>query len=190
MLALKVVRVEARVEPEDDEGSVRAFRSGDRHAFDQLARTYRSRIYGICYRYTGNRADAEDLVQEVLFRVYRGLESFRGEARFRTWLYRITVNACLNWVASARKGSKSLSGDVPDPTPSVVERLVKGQSAERVRRAVSQLPDRQRITVLLRVYEELTHKEISEILDCPVGTVKANFFFALKNLRKRLQEER
>jgi len=185
-----VVRVEERVEYPDDEGSVRAFRSGDPRAFEELARTYRSRIYGICYRYTGNRADAEDLVQEVLLRVYRGLESFRGEASFRTWLYRIAVNACLNWVASARRRSVGLSAEIPDPRPSVVERLVKGQAAELVRRAVAELPDRQRMTVLLRVYEELSHKEISEVMGCPVGTVKANFFFALKNLKKRLREER
>jgi len=189
MLALDVVRVEQRVEHPDDESSVRAFRSGDRRAFDELARTYRSRIQGICYRYTGNRADAEDLVQEVLLRAYRGLETFRGEASFRTWLYRITVNACLNWVA-ARRRSEGLSDELPDPRPGVVERLVKGQAAELVRRAVSELPDRQRMTVLLRVYEELSHKEISEIMGCPVGTVKANFFFALKNLQKRLREKR
>ena len=189
MLAWNAVRAEERVEPPNDESSVRAFRSGDRRAFDELARAYRSRIQGICYRYTGNRADAEDLVQEVLLRVYRGLETFRGEASFRTWLFRITVNACLNWVA-ARRRSESLLDDLPDPRPSVVERLVKGQAAERVRRAVSGLPDRQRMTVLLRVYEDLSHKEISEIMDCPVGTVKANFFFALKNLQKRLREQR
>jgi RNA polymerase sigma-70 factor (ECF subfamily) len=190
MLTLNVVRVEERVEEPEDEGSVRAFLSGDRRAFDELARSYRSRIYGICYRYTTNRADAEDLVQEVLLRVYRGLPGFRGEARFRTWLYRIAVNACLNWVASARGPSESLPENLPDPRPSVAERLFQRQTAELVRRAVSELPDRQRMTVLLRVYEELSHKEISEIMGCPVGTVKANFFFALKNLRRYLRAER
>jgi RNA polymerase sigma-70 factor (ECF subfamily) len=188
MLAWNVVRVEERMERPDDESSVLAFRSGDRRAFDDLARAYRRRIQGICHRYTGNRADAEDLVQEVLLRAYRGLETFRGEASFRTWLFRITVNACLNWVA-ARRRTESLPDEVPDSRPSVIERLVRGQAADRVRRAVRELPDRQRMTVLLRVYEELSHKEISEIMDCPVGTVKANYFFALKNLQKRLREK-
>lgn len=163
---------------------------GESRAFDELARAHRSRIHGICYRYTGNHADAEDLVQDVLLRAYRGLASFRGEASFRTWIYRITVNTCLNWVASsARRRSESLAAELPDARPSVVERLVRGQAAERVRRAIWELPDRQRMTVLLRVYEELPHKEIAEIMGCPVGTVKANFFFALKNLRKRLGED-
>jgi RNA polymerase sigma-70 factor (ECF subfamily) len=170
----------------EDARSLRAFRAGERHAFDELARAYRSRIYGICYRYTGNRADAEDLVQEVLLRAYRGLEGFRGEARFRTWIYRIAVNACLNWMAAARRGEEELPSEVADPRPGALERLLRGQTAALVRRAVSELPERQRMTVVLRVYEDLSHKEISEILDCPVGTVKANFFFALKNLRKRL----
>jgi RNA polymerase sigma-70 factor (ECF subfamily) len=82
MLAAKRGRAEERLKEKDDEESVRAFRSGDRRAFEELARTHRSRIFEICYRYAGNRADAEDLVQEVLVRVYRGLESFRGERGF------------------------------------------------------------------------------------------------------------
>jgi RNA polymerase sigma-70 factor (ECF subfamily) len=174
-----------RMEPWDDESAVEAFRAGELRAFEGLARSYRSRIQGICFRYTGNRADAEDLVQEVLLRIYRGHEGFRGESSFRTWVYRITVNACLNWVA-ARKSFDALDAEIPDRRPSAIERLVRGESLDRLRRAVSELPDRQRMTVLLRVYEELSHKEIAEVMDCPIGTVKANFFFALKNLRKRL----
>ncbi|HEY7816954.1 MAG TPA: sigma-70 family RNA polymerase sigma factor [Vicinamibacteria bacterium] len=173
------------MEPWEDESAVEAFRAGELRAFEDLARSYRSRIQGICFRYAGNRADAEDLVQEVLLRIYRGLEGFRGESSFRTWVYRITVNACLNWVAS-RKGFDALDAEIPDRRPTIIERLVRAESRDRLRRAISELPDRQRMTVLLRVYEELSHKEIAEVMACPVGTVKANFFFALKNLRKRL----
>jgi RNA polymerase sigma-70 factor (ECF subfamily) len=172
---------------QDDESAVRAFRAGEMRAFEELARSYRPRIRGICFRYTGNRADAEDLVQEVLLRIYRGLDGFRGESSFRTWVYRVTVNACLNWVAS-RKPFDAFDAEIPDPRPSVIERLLRGESRAQLRRAVSELPDRQRMTVLLRVYEELSHKEIAEVMACPIGTVKANFFFALQNLRKRLGE--
>jgi RNA polymerase sigma-70 factor (ECF subfamily) len=173
----------------DDEIAIRAIRAGELRAFDELARSYRSRIHGICFRYTGNRADAEDLAQEVLLRIYRGLESFRAESSFRTWVYRITVNVCLNWVAS-RKPFDALDAETPDARPSVLEKLLRGESRGELRRAVARLPDRQRMTVLLRVYEELSHKEIAEVMACPIGTVKANFFFALKNLRKRLGERR
>jgi RNA polymerase sigma-70 factor (ECF subfamily) len=184
MLDWNVVRVDERVEYPDDEGSVRAFQSGDRRAFDALARAYRpgSRDLLSIYRKPGRRRGS---VQEVLLRAYRGLETFRGEASFRTWLFRITVNACLNWVA-ARRRSEVLTddfSDLPEPGPSVVERLVRGQAADRVRRAVSQLPDRQRMTVLLRVYEELSHKEISGDRELSGGNGRVNFS-SRKNLQR------
>lgn len=77
------------------------------------------------------------------------------------------MNVCLNWVASGRRASQDLPDDLADPRPSVLERLVRGQTARLVRLAVSELPERQRMTVLLRVYEDLSHKEISEIMECP-----------------------
>lgn len=171
----------------EGERAVRAFLRGERQAFDDLARAYRPRIFGICYRYTGRPEDAEDLTQEVLLRVYRGLGTFRAEARFSTWLYRVAANACSSWLASEAKRQKApLPEDVVDPSPTPLERLRRKETGARVRRAVAALPDRQRMTLVLRVYEELSLREVAEIMECPVGTVKANYFFALKNLRKKL----
>ena len=154
---------------------------------EQLAREHRGRIFGLCYRYAGNRDDAEDLVQEVFLKAYRGLDRFRGEASVSTWLYRIAVNTCLNWLAARKGRTEPLPEVLVDPGPSPPERLGRSERAEAVRRAVLRLPDRQRMTLVLRVYEELSHKEVAEIMGCPVGTAKANFFFALKNLRKHLE---
>ncbi len=168
------------MERREDEG-------GDARAFEEIARTYRAPIYRICYRYTGNREDAEDIVQDVLLRAYRGLAGFRGDSSFRTWLYRIAVNACLSWV-SGQRATEALPLEIPDTRPTPAELFSRGRTAEVVRRAVRKLPERQRITLVLRVYEELSHKEIGEILGCPVGTAKANFFFALKNLHRHLKE--
>jgi RNA polymerase sigma-70 factor (ECF subfamily) len=177
-------------EREDDERAVRAILSGDTEAFDALARAYRGRLLGLCFRYTGNREDADDVAQDALLRAYRGLAGFRGDASFRTWLYRIAVNACLNWTAARRwraAPAEELEA-IPDPSPTPAERLARREEEGWVRRAVAGLPERQRITLLLRVYEDLSHKEIAEVMGCSVGTVKANFFFALKNLRKRLEK--
>ncbi len=157
--------------------------------FDDLVRTHRGRVYGLCYRYAGNRADAEDLAQEVFLRAYRGLSGFRGEASLSTWVYRIAVNVCLNWVSSRKRQVQELPADLVDPGPSPAEQLGRKQASAAVCAAVGKLPERQRMTLVLRVYQELTHKEIGDIMDCPVGTAKANFFFALKNLRKYLEAE-
>lgn len=177
-------------EREEDERAVRAILAGDTEAFDALARAYRGKLLGICFRYTGNREDADDVVQEVLLRAYRGLSGFRGDASFRTWLFRIAVNACLNWTAGRRwRESGPVEPDtLVDPSPTPSERLAEKEEQVMVRRAVAGLPDRQRMTLLLRVYEELSHKEIAEVMGCSVGTVKANFFFALKNLRKHFEK--
>ena len=154
--------------------------------FEELVRAHRGRIYGICYRYAGNPADADDLAQDVLLKVYRALPTFRGDASLATWIYRIAVNTCLNWI-SARKGrTDELPEDLVDKGLSPAERLAKREVTKLVQAAIRKLPDRQRMTLVLRVYEELTHKEIAEAMSCPVGTAKANFFFALKNLRKHL----
>jgi RNA polymerase sigma-70 factor (ECF subfamily) len=161
----------------------------DTRTFDELVRTHRGRVFGLCYRYAGNSADAEDLVQEVFLRAYRGLPGFRGEASLSTWVYRIAVNVCLNWVASNKRHVEEIPGDLVDPRPSPVERLGGKEASAAVRAAVGKLPEKQRMTLVLRVYQELTHKEVAEVMGCPVGTAKANFFFALKNLRKYLDSE-
>lgn len=174
----------------EDERSLEAFRAGDRRAFEKIVRAHRQRIFGVCYRYTANREDAEDLVQEVLLRAYRGLSGFRGEAQLKTWLYRIAANTCLSFVAGSRRpAAVALPGELPDPAPSESERLEAREVRDGVRRAVTKLPDRQRMTLVLRAYEELSYREIADVMDCPVGTAKANFFFALKNLKKLLEQQ-
>jgi RNA polymerase sigma-70 factor (ECF subfamily) len=173
----------------EDGPSVESLGAPEREAFEELVRGYRGKIFGICYRYTANREDAEDLVQEVLLRVLRGLPAFRGEARLQTWLYRIAVNTCLNWVAGARRrdGARVEAGEIADPGPSPSERLQSLEAAGGIRLAVATLPERQRMTLVLRVFQELSYREIAEVMGCPIGTAKANFFFALKNLKKRLE---
>ena len=158
-------------------------------SFEREALPHLDTCFRVACRLTGDPSRAEDLVQEVFLRAYRGLAGFRGEARLSTWVYRIAVNVCLNWVSSHKRQVEELPADLVDPGPSPVERLGRKQATAAVRAAVVKLPERQRLTLVLRVYQELTHKEIADIMDCSVGTVKANFFFAWKNRRKYLEAE-
>ncbi len=167
----------------EDEREVEAFRNGEQAAFDRLVLKYQRRIYRFCLRCTGSHADADDLAQEVFLHAYRGLGRFRSEARFSTWLHRIAWNACMNWTSS-RRTAEALHEDLPDRAPSALDRLSREQAAGRLRQAVQGLPDKQRAVLLLRVYQELSHREIAEILGSSVGTVKANLFHALANLRR------
>jgi len=173
------------LEDNEDGRAVEAFQNGEKEAFDRLVSKYQGRVYRLCLRFTGNHYDADDQAQEAFIRAYRGLRRYRGQARFSTWLFRIVVNTCLSW-AAARRPSEELVEDLSDPAPGPLERLGREQESLVVRDAISRLPAKQRMTLVLRVYHGFTHREIAELLDGPVGTVKANFFFALQNLRKSL----
>jgi RNA polymerase sigma-70 factor (ECF subfamily) len=176
------------LEEHDDDQAIRVFREGNPEGFDHLLRKYRLQVYRICYRFTGNHHDADDQAQEVFLRVFRGLARFRGQSRFSTWVYRIAVNTCLNWVATRKKATEPLPENMADPSPGQAESLAQAERSRAVREAVDRLPPKQRMTLVLRAFHGLTHREISEVMEKPVGTVKANFFFALQNLRKNLEE--
>jgi RNA polymerase sigma-70 factor (ECF subfamily) len=174
----------------DDRVLVAAAVDGDRAAFDVLVRRHQRTVYGVCYRFTGNHADASDLAQDAFVRAYRGLARFKGDAAFGTWLYRIAVNVCLT-----RAAAQPPAADPIEPLDLADERgeqpdgpLRRARDAARVKAAIARLPEKQRITVILRVYHELPHEAIARTLGSSVGTVKANFFHAVQNLRKLLRD--
>ena len=173
---------------ETDGALVLACQRGDREAFDRLVERYQRGIYRLCYRYVNHHEDANDLAQEAFLKAWRAIGRFRGDSSFATWLYRIAVNACLNHRASRRAPTQALPEGQPDPASGAEARIVRDDAAARVREAVSRLPDKQRATLILKVYHELRHDEVAQILGSTVGTVKSNLFHALANLRRRLDE--
>lgn len=173
----------------EEREAIEACLAGDASAFDALVVRHQKAIHRVCYRFTGNAEDAADLTQEVFVKAYRSLSKFRGTSAFSTWLYRIAVNACLSFKA-ARKNRPNEEWDeqhdVAASTPGVEESLDAQMNAASVRAALDTLPERQRLTVIMKVLEERTHAEVADILGSNVGTVKANLFFAIRNLRKQL----
>jgi RNA polymerase sigma-70 factor (ECF subfamily) len=175
----------ARIE---ERAAIEACLSGDVSAFDGLVERHQKTIQRVCYRFTGNAEDAADLTQEVFVKAYRSLPKFRGTSAFSTWLYRIAVNACLSFKASRKNRADEWDGDhdVAAEGPTAEDALDSRMNAETVRAALETLPEKQRMTVIMKVLEERTHAEVAEILGSNVGTVKANLFFAIRNLRKLL----
>jgi RNA polymerase sigma-70 factor (ECF subfamily) len=116
------------------------------------------------------------------------LQRFRGQSSLGTWLYRIGVNVCLNRVSVKRPLTEPIDArpHLDHRTPDAAAELLRGERAAEVRAAIAQLPKKQRATVILRVYHELSHEEIAGILGSSVGAVKANFFHALGNLKRLL----
>ena len=182
---------EAGVDAEDLR-LLEAFRRGEESAFSALVIKYREGIYRVARRMLGNHEDAADATQEVFIRAYRALPRFDGRSQIYTWLYRITVNLCLDARGRLSRmpvidGEDTLR-DVPGGP--VIEEESEGREVGRVvARAVSGLPPRQRAMVVLRLYQDLPYQEIARIMGCSEGTVKATMFAALRKLRKTLAEE-
>jgi RNA polymerase sigma-70 factor (ECF subfamily) len=173
----------------DDRRLVEAFLAGRREAFDLIVERHRRNVYQLCYRFVGNHEDAADLAQDVFIRAFKGLRHFKGQSSLGTWLYRVGVNACLNRLAVKRPETEAIDSTQHVDTRAVnpLEGVLRGERAAAVRLAIDRLPPKQRATLMLRVYQELTHEEIAGVLGSSVGAVKANFFHALGNLRRLLQ---
>jgi RNA polymerase sigma-70 factor, ECF subfamily len=170
---------------------VAAARVGDRSAFDELVRATYADMYTLAYRLTGNEEDARDVVQDAYLRAYKGLKRFRGDARFSTWMYRITANCASTALARrARNTHDDLDDDSPiaDTRPEHDPQLqaVASYDRERVARAVAELPPRLRTVVVLRDVYDLSHEAIAAELGISEAAAKVRLHRARRKLRERL----
>ncbi len=182
----------SRAEPDPDRPLVDQFLAGERRAFDTLVRRYQKPIFYLCLRYVKRDADAMDVSQKVFVRAFQSLARFRGDARFRTWLYRIAINLSLNYLRdNARERPTELSTDAP-PDDALIRRatgpmrIIGDEESERLREAVAELPPKQRMVLELRIYDELPFREVAELADCSENSAKVSFHHAVKKLRAML----
>ena len=168
----------------------------DRHAFSELVRRHQSAVRTTLRRLTGgNHALADDLAQETFMLAYRNLASFRQEAKFSTWLYRIATNA---YLAEARKGKEELlgdrdsgvaddeSGDAPDDDAGGPDPERAASLSMDMQRAMEVLSDAERAAIVQCYHNDLSHEEAAQVLDCPVGTVKTHILRAKQKMKARL----
>ncbi len=177
-----------------DEQIVDRVRSGETRLFDQLVRRYQDPVYGMAARFVGAGADAEDVAQEVFLKVFRSLAGFKGEAKFSTWLYRVTFNQCADWLRRNRRPGRRAAGideagEVRDGRVDLEGSLLESEEKERVNRALASLDERYRSVIVLLYYQKLPYEEIATILGVPIKTVETRLYRARKMLRKALGEE-
>jgi RNA polymerase sigma-70 factor (ECF subfamily) len=180
-------------DPTDGE-LVRAFQAGDEAAFSELIRRHRRAVYAAAHSVLRGHDAADEAAQDAFLKAWHGLRGFKGDSSVRTWLYRIGLNAAHDLRSReatqqrAKDETRRLGGPERDPAPRprALEDLIAGERLGRVRAAVERLPERQRLTLTLKVVQDLKYTEIASLLQCPVGTVKANFHHAVQNLRKLL----
>ncbi len=182
-----------------DEELVASATAGDLESFNQLVARWERPIYALAYRTLGRDEDARDVVQEAFLRAYRGLRGFKGQAKFSSWLYRITLNLCRDWMRRERRAPIvavpegtdpiDLADDRASPVESVEELVARREMSRAVARAMAELPEEQRSAILLKEYHGLTFQEIADMLDCPLSTVKTRLYQGLSVLRRRLERQ-
>ena len=182
-----------------DEELVARANAGDTESFNQLVTRWERPIYALAYRTLGREEDARDVVQEAFLRAYRGLRGFKGEAKFSSWLYRITLNLCRDWIRRERRAPVvqvpegvdpvDLADDRVSPQESVEELVARREMSQAVSRAMADLPDEQRQAILLKEYHGLTFQEIADLMGCPLSTVKTRLYQGLSVLRRDLAAE-
>ena len=173
---------------------IQAARSGDQKAFAALVEANQAMVYSLAYRMTGNSEDAADLAQEAFLNAWRGLARFQGQASFSTWLYRLTSNACIDFLRREKRRAtlsltlepeeeESREAEVADERWSPEALLDRQESRQAVRQALTQLSDEHREVLLLRELEGLSYREIAQALDLEEGTVKSRIARARLALR-------
>ena len=180
-----------------DEVIVERALTGDAEAFGELVRRWERRIFALSYGMLGREEDARDATQETFLAAFRNLRGFRGEAKVSSWLHRIAVNQCISRQRRAKVRSESALDDEQDigaasfaaPVSESPVRVVEGrQETLAVRRAINSLPLELKQVVVMKEFEELTFREIADVLDLPLSTVKSRLYTALKQLQMRLQK--
>jgi RNA polymerase sigma-70 factor (ECF subfamily) len=183
------------IAPADDPDGelVRRVREGDRSAFNQLVLKYRSRVMGVAARMIGDRAEAEDLAQDVFVKAYRALRDFHGEALFSTWLYRITANSCLNHrkkQTRERRLTEVVDDLEPlrcDPSSNPHSALERKQLTAQLEKAIGGLPEDQRMVLVLREIEGLSYEEIADCLALELGTVRSRLHRARLEVQSKIK---
>ena len=175
---------------DEDTSLIERFLSGDETAFTSLVNKYRQQVYAVAWRLVGNAQEADDLAQETFIKAYRNLSKFRGDAKFKTWLLRITTNAGINMKKSGRMSKDS--GEAPDENQAAsaggaLDDILDNERKLQLRRAIDRLPPKQKQTLMLKTYQDMTCEEVAGVLNCSTGTVKANIFNALKKLKTFLE---
>ena len=184
----------------DDRTLVAQASRGDLAAYDQLVRRYQTRIYSLAYNMTGNKEDAEDMVQDVFVKAFSSLKSFRGTSSFYTWIYRIAINRTINFLKRRKKKQAVSLNDVDEGVerdPAYVELSARespvrdasiSELQEKLNKALLTLSEKHRTVVVLHDIQGLPHDEIARMTGCSEGTVRSRLFYARQQLQGELAE--
>ena len=182
-----------------DKELIKAIKKNDQQAFKQLVEENQQLVVNICTGFLHNIADAEDIAQDVFIEVYLSVHKFREDAKISTWLYRIAVNKSLNYIRNNKKhkilksidnfftSDKNIEKEIPDNSSSQPEEIIENKERSQIlRSSINSLPKNQKIAFTLNKYDDLSYKQIAEIMDLSLSSVESLIHRAKKNLQKKL----
>jgi len=181
-----------------DEDLVARSKGGDVDSFNQLILRWERPIYALAYRVIGREEDARDVVQETFLRAFRALPGFKGQAKFSSWIYRIALNLCRDWIRRQRRTPVVQMPEEPDaidriarrdPVESIEDFVARKELSAVVAEAMAVLPEEQRTAIILKEYHGMTFQEIAELQGCPLSTVKTRLYQGLTVLRRNLEKQ-
>ena len=185
-------------EKSSDQVLVERVKQGDKQAFDLLVLKYQHKLAKLIGRYIRDHAEVKDVAQEAFIKAYRALPNFRGDSAFYTWLYRIAINTAKNHLASQSRRSVEMSVEIPEAeqyagagelrdNASPERLLMRDEIQYTVARAIEELPEDLRMAITLRELEGLSYEDISQAMECPIGTVRSRIFRAREAINKQLE---
>ena len=180
-----------------DELLLRRAQRGDPEAFSQLMEPLEQLIWRVCWHYTGDREASSDCGQDAMIRIWRALGSYRGECAFRSWVYRIAANCCMDWLRKKKKDRsvsiepmKEQGFDPADTSPGTEDQVIAKDEHRRLREAIALLPEDQREALVLTQLERVPYEDAARMLDVSEGTVKSRVNRAKAKLKEILASER
>jgi RNA polymerase sigma-70 factor (ECF subfamily) len=171
-----------------DRELIERYLSGEETAIEDLIVKYQRRIYALAYRMTGNMEESKDITQNTFLKAIKNIRKFRGESLFKTWLYKIAYNLCLNYIKKARHHQEELQHELVGNQAGALGVLIEKERNMHIKKALSKVPGRQRETIILRTFEGLSCQEVTEIMNISEGAVKANYHHGIKKLKEVLRE--
>ena len=176
-----------------DEILVLRTQGNDMEAFEELVYRYRNNVFALSWHFVRNREDAWDLSQDVFIKAYRGIRSFRGQSSFKTWLLRITVNTCKDFLKRKRLPTVSLEHlrqgyNKGDWGKTPIRQAEKRELGNAILEALEKISCKHKMAFILREFEGMSYEEMAEVMGCSIGTVMSRLYYARKQLRKLLRE--
>ena len=186
VLRMKRQHSRSELEQMTDEQLIDVTLAGATAAFELLVTRHQRQMYALALKMVRNHDDAADIAQDAFLKAYEALDTFQKKSSFHTWIYRITVNFCINHL---RRDKAQYHVELEENYHAVedaaaFQNMDSSEVQDELREAIRQLPEKQQKTIMLRVCEGLPYKEIAAILGCSIGTVKANYFHAVKNIKR------